>query len=107
MNLNPTVVFDSYWKFAAERYRIYQRRLGGEPGPWTDDPILSAYKFTNVFRACDRVSQFLIKEVIYNPDGPTNAEEVVFRILLFKLFNSILAWDVKGRSKITEIAHFN
>jgi alpha-glutamyl/putrescinyl thymine pyrophosphorylase clade 1 len=91
--VNPTVVFDSYWKFAAERYRIYQRRLAGEPGPWTDDPILSAYKFTNVFRACDRVSQFLIKEVIYNPEAPTNAEEVVFRILLFKLFNSIPAWE--------------
>jgi hypothetical protein len=92
--VSPTVVFESYWKFAAERHRIYEKRLRGEPRPWTADPILSAHKFTNAFRACDRVSQFLIKEVIYNPEAPTDDEEVVFRILLFKLFNSIPAWEI-------------
>jgi alpha-glutamyl/putrescinyl thymine pyrophosphorylase clade 1 len=40
------------------------------------------------------VSQFLIREVIYEPSASTHAEEVVFRILLFKLFNSIPAWQV-------------
>jgi hypothetical protein len=91
---DPTIVFDTYWRFAAERYRIYEKRLRGKPQPWTADPILSEYKFTNVFRACDRVSQYLIREVIYNPNASTDAEEVVFRILLFKLFNSIPAWEV-------------
>jgi hypothetical protein len=41
----------------AERHAIYNRRLKGEAPPWADDPILGAYKFTNVFRATDRVSQ--------------------------------------------------
>jgi len=89
-----TVVFDTYWKFAAERQRIYEKRLRGEPGPWTADPTLQAHKFTNVFRACDRVSQYLIRDVIYEPTASTHPEEVVFRILLFKLFNSIRAWEV-------------
>jgi hypothetical protein len=31
--------------------------------------------------------------VIYEPTASTDAEEVVFRILLFKLFNSIPAWE--------------
>jgi len=53
--MSATVVFDSYWRFAAERQRVYERRLNGDPQPWTDDPTLSAHKFTNVFRACDRV----------------------------------------------------
>jgi len=92
--VKSTIVFDTYWKFAAERYRIYEKRLRGQGQPWTTDPILNAYKFTNVFRACDRVSQFLLKEVIYEPSASTRPEEVVFRILLFKLFNSIPAWDV-------------
>jgi hypothetical protein len=90
----PTIVFDTYWKFAAERQRIFEKRVRGEPQPWTTDPILQDYKFTNAFRACDRVSQFLIREVIYEASASTHAEEVVFRILLFKLFNSIPAWEV-------------
>lgn len=91
--MNATIVFDTYWKFAAERQRMYEKRLRGEPQPWTADPILVEYKFTNVFRACDRVSQYLIRNVIYEPNASTHPEEVVFRILLFKLFNSISAWE--------------
>jgi hypothetical protein len=90
----PTAVFDSYWRFAAERQRIFEKRLAGDLPPWTADPILNAHKFTNAFRACDRVSQYLIRDVIYEPSASTLPEEVVFRILLFKLFNSIPAWEV-------------
>ncbi|MBO0883757.1 MAG: hypothetical protein J2P17_26160 [Mycobacterium sp.] len=82
--------FDAYWRFAAERQRIFHRRADRKPHPWTNDPILSRHKFTNVYRAADRVSQYLITHVIY--DGPQDAEEVVFRILLFKLFNRIETW---------------
>lgn len=91
--LQPTIVLDTLWKFAAERHRIYLNRLNGNPQPWTQDLILQNYKFTNAFRACDRVSQYLIKEVIYEPTASTEPEEVVFRVLLFKLFNSIPAWE--------------
>jgi len=75
-----------------ERQRIYYKRLNGDPPPWTNDPILANHKFTNVFRAADRVSQYCIKEVIYE-GGSMEPEEVVFRVLLFKLFNSIPAWE--------------
>ena len=74
--MSATIVFDSYWKFAAERQRIYEKRLKGESQPWTADPILQAHKFTNVFRAADRTSQYLIREVIYNPNASPDAEEV-------------------------------
>jgi hypothetical protein len=89
-----TIVFETYWKFATERQRIYEKRVKGEPQPWTADPILLAHKFTNPFRAADRTSQYLIREVIYEPTASTDAEEVVFRILLFKLFNAIPPWEV-------------
>jgi hypothetical protein len=92
-SFQPTVVFESYWRFAAERQRVFEKRLAGDPQPWTDDPTLSAHKFTNPFRAADRTSQFLIRNVIYEPSAPTDEEEIVFRILLFKLFNSIPAWE--------------
>jgi len=106
--VNATTVFDTYWKFAAERQRIYEKRLKGEAQPWTADPILRDHKFTNAFRACDRVSQYLIRDVIYEPNASTHPEEVVFRILLFKLFNSIPAWEVlKSRFGMPSWKGFN
>ena len=92
--LVPTAVYDSYWHFAAERQRIFFRRLEMLPLPWTDDPILQAFKFTNAYRASDRVSQYLISRVIYRDDMPGDAAEVVFRVLLFKLFNRIETWEL-------------
>ena len=90
--LRPTKVFDTYWRFAAARQQVYQARLRGEPGPWTADPILATYRFTNCYRAADRVSQYLIKQVIYR--GNQDADEVLFRILLFKFFNRISTWEL-------------
>jgi len=87
-----TAVFDSFWRFAAERQSIFFKRLNGEKGPWTKDPILRQYKFTNAYRASDRVSQFLIRHVIY--EGEQDPKEVLFRILLFKTFNKIDTWEL-------------
>jgi alpha-glutamyl/putrescinyl thymine pyrophosphorylase clade 1 len=89
--LESSPVFDTYWHFAASRQSIYEARLAGASPPWTNDPVLGEYRFTNVFRAADRVSQFLIDEVTY--DGELRGrEDLVFRTLLFKLFNRISTW---------------
>ena len=71
---------------------MYLRRLHGGMPPWTEDPILNHHRFTNAYRAADRVSQFLIGEVIYGDASPQEPQDVVFRILLFKLFNKIETW---------------
>jgi hypothetical protein len=84
-------VYRTYWTFAVERQRIFMRRLAGESQPWTDDPILQSYKFCNAFRASDRVSQFLIRYVIY--DGRERSpEDVLLRIVLFRLFSKPATW---------------
>ena len=54
--------------------------------------MLRRHRFTNVYRASDRVSQYLIKHVIYN--GDQAAEEVFFRTILFKIFNRIDTWEL-------------
>ena len=87
-----TPVFDTYWKFAAERQAIFFKRLRGFSMPWTEDSILFSNKFTNAYRASDRVSQYLIRHVIY--EGNQEPEEVLFRILLFKTFNKIETWEL-------------
>lgn len=88
--LAPTEVYDTYWRFAASRQDVFFRRMNRESPPWTEDPILLKYRFTNVYRACDRVSQFLIRNVAYT--GDQSPEELFFRIVLFKLFNKIETW---------------
>jgi alpha-glutamyl/putrescinyl thymine pyrophosphorylase clade 1 len=100
--LRPTEVFDTYWRFAAARQEAYTRRLVGSPPPWTEDPILREHRFTNAYRAADRVSQFLIGDVIYGEDAPRDERDVIFRILLFKLFNRIETWR-KLESSLGEI----
>jgi thymidylate kinase len=88
-------VYDTYWRFAAERQEIFFRRVQHAPPPWTDDPVLLKFKFTNAYRASDRVSQFLIRNVIYL--GSQKPEELFFRIILFKLFNKIETWSLLER----------
>ncbi len=92
--LKPSAVYNSYWKFAVERQNVFFRRLEGGPPPWTQDPVIRAHKFTNAYRASDRVSQYLIRNVIYRSDAPDSNDEVFFRILLFKLFNKIETWEM-------------
>jgi hypothetical protein len=88
--LLATPVFDTYWRFACERQAVFHARVRGESAPWTTDDVLRAHRFTNVYRASDRVSQFLIRHVIY--EKATQPEDLTFRTLLFKLFNRIETW---------------
>ena len=91
--MQATEVFDLYWQFAAERQRVYFRRLAEPVGPWTGDPILANHRFTNSYRASDRVSQYLIREVQYRSDRPGTPDELFFRTILFKIFNRIDTWE--------------
>ena len=84
-------LYRAYWHLACERQRIFEARLAGQPAPWTDDEILHRYRFTNPWRASDRVSQFLIHDVIYS-DLDLAPEDEVVRIVLFRLFSRPATW---------------
>ena len=85
-----TEVYDTYWRFAMERQRIFRARVRGKGHPWTNDEVLRHFRFTNAYRAADRTSQFLIRHVIY--EGPQSTDDMFFRVLLFKIFNKIETW---------------
>lgn len=73
--------------FIIERYRIHVRKdILGKPRPWTEDPVLEKYKFTNVFREDDRVSRALIELVSTNPD--LTFEEKVLNTFLLRSWNN-------------------
>lgn len=88
---DPGPVFAAYWRFADERHRMFLRRAAGADEPWTDDPVLSAYRFTNAYRVLDRVTQVLLHDVVR--PGPQRPDDVVVRVLLFKLFNRPATWQ--------------
>lgn len=85
---------------------IFWRRCENN-GFLTDDPILKEYKFTNVYRACDRVSQYLIRNVIYKDLDRYSPEDVLLRILVFKVFNRIETWEYLSQLTDITVDSFN
>ncbi|WP_299749591.1 nucleotide kinase domain-containing protein [uncultured Tateyamaria sp.] len=85
-------VYELYWTFASRRQQAFERRAAGERAPWSEDPILREYKFCNVFRATDRVSQYLIREIAYGSETHKPAD-LLFQIVAFRTFSSPRTWD--------------
>ena len=51
---------EDIWVFAQKRHYIYLRRTAGAPPEtWTDDPILKTYRFCNMYRELDTVTDWL------------------------------------------------
>ncbi|MCC9018904.1 nucleotide kinase domain-containing protein [Flavobacterium lipolyticum] len=88
-----SIVLDTYWKFACERQDIFFNKVVRNNEILTTDEILKKHKFTNAYRASDRVSQYLIKNVIYS-NNDFDEEDILFRTLLFKIFNKIETWEL-------------
>lgn len=74
-------------EFIQERHAVFNRRMAGQPGPWTEDPILRSRKFTNVFRWLDPGSQFVINDLMC--DDP---ETFLMRCFLYRHTNLPEAW---------------
>lgn len=87
-----SIVFPTYWRFAAERQKIFFNKFENVSS-LTEDPIFLKHKFTNAYRATDRVSQYLIKNVIYSSNKEFDEKNILYRILLFKIFNKISTWE--------------
>lgn len=104
--IKPSVAYDTYWKFAYERQQVFLNRLRGKKEDWTNDEIIQKFKFTNPYRACDRVSQFLIRNVIYK--NKFSGPDQFLRIILFKLFNKIDTWKLlEERFGVINAGSFN
>lgn len=61
-------------KFIIERHKVYLRKAEGQKGPWTKDPILQKFSFTNVYRELDRVTIWMDENIMQpysdHPDLP-------------------------------------
>lgn len=50
---------DNLFKFIKLRQGIYELKTKGVSKPWTTDPILQKYRFCNVYREQDKVTQWI------------------------------------------------
>lgn len=50
--------------FVEERENIRKKKEAGEPAPWTEDPILGRYRFCNVRRRDDRVTKWIMNNLL-------------------------------------------
>lgn len=89
---SPNENFSYYLYWICERQNIFWKKYNGGKAPWSSDPVFQEGKFCNVYRCLDRVSQYLLKNIIYNGKD-YEPEDMFFRILLFKHFNKIETWD--------------
>jgi len=86
-----------YW--IEERHAIFLRRQQGKPKPWTTDPILRDYKFTNPFRENDRGTVWL-RENFLEPHRDDDPHLVAFNIAWYRMFNwwgtgALLGWRTR------------
>jgi len=52
-------IFEQFVWFIRERESIRKKKESGSPPPWTDDPFLQKYKFTNVWRQDDKTTKYI------------------------------------------------
>jgi len=96
-----TAPIDLFFYWINERHRIYLKRMAGEPKPWTADPILRDYKFTNAFRQLDAGTVWLTKNFL-DPHRDAPFEEIAFNICWYRMFNwtgtaEVLGWKTDWR----------
>jgi len=70
--------------FIWEREAIRLARENGHPAPWTNDPVLGKYKFTNIHRVDDRVSQWVLNHLITPYE---ERPDLWFALLIARLIN--------------------
>lgn len=96
------IYFDKYWYFLHERMRIYEKRvLNNEPAPWTEDPILQTYKFTNVLRDMDKCSIYVKNNILAKIDEPVEDLElrkksVLLNIMIYRLWVNTETYEITG-----------
>lgn len=78
-------MYDEFFAFARERHEIYLRRKAGSASPWTDDPILHRYRFTNVYRELDNVTLWFAANARNRYEGDNVA--TLMATVVFRLFN--------------------
>lgn len=81
---------EQYFELARERYRIRERRLNGDPWPWTEMPVFQKYNLCNVHREHDKTTMWFAENVRSKVSGRKAIETAT----IFRWFNRIETMEI-------------
>jgi hypothetical protein len=85
---------EEFYKFMYERHMIYVRRfVKKQPPPWTDNPILRDYKFTNVYRELDRGTIWYKDHVV---PKAKSLKDLLWLTTMYRLLNRVETFERVG-----------
>lgn len=97
-NAHPELDIDAlnmFTYFIRERYKIHLKKdFYGKNKPWTKDPILNEYRFTNIRREHDFETRYLIQNVSENEF--LSYRQKLLNTVLFRLFNKHETFEIMG-----------
>jgi len=97
LRLDWTAALEDFFRTAHERQRIWHVRDSGASAPWTDDPVFSSWKFTNVFRELDAGTVFLIDRITEARAAGLSDADIVWNVWFYRELNNVDSWrDVLG-----------
>lgn len=92
--VNP-IRFQLFHYYITERYNIHlEKDVMKNPWPWTEDLLLTRYKFTNVRREHDTHTRWVIDNIVNNP--AVRYKDKLLNIILFRLYNKYETAKVIG-----------
>lgn len=81
--IEPALLF----RIMRERYRVFLRRYHlKQSSPWTTDPILSRWRFCNVFREDDKTTIWLRNNI---REPLRDSDKVLMAVIAYRWFNRI------------------
>ena len=81
---------EQYFALARERYLIRERRLAGQPFPWSDQEVFQKYNLCNVFREHDKTTMWFADNVRSKLTGL----DVIKATVIFRWFNRIETGEI-------------
>lgn len=83
------IMLKEFINMVKTRYRIHVfKDVLKKPKPWTKNPIMQQYKFTNVRREHDKQTRYLIDNIVNNPN--LTLEDKIVNCFMFRAWNN---WD--------------
>jgi len=104
-----------FFAFMHERESIRIKKNAKELWPWTDDPILQAYKFTNVKREHDRTTKWFWDQLDAAIHAGADRRSLLFNCALFRYFGTteffqaigfMEAWDEERADFVKGVAKY-
>lgn len=90
--IDPDRALD-YLDFVRARHDVWEARQVGAPQPWTEDPIVAARKFTNVFRILDPGTQIILTDLV---DPSLSTRDQLARLFLYRHTGVLDLWRYLG-----------